>query len=151
MELKDLHNLFHDLESAINPIEKYTRMNRNQKPLDIDYIKELWKKAVSSITSLKEFLERMKYLSPISYGLIDILGLQEHFQASLNESSSINGPTNKADKVICEIASDLLETCHAQMFRIDRELKDQVHYLDKIYYSITGGTDDDSITTSHNS
>ena len=148
-ELKDLHNSFNDLEYAIDPIKEYISMNINkEKSLDIDYIEVLWGKVAPMIANLNEFSMHMKYLSPHSYGLSNIVGSQKDFRDSLAERSSIIGATGKADKAIYEVISELLGTCHTQMFSIDRQLKKEIDKLDMISYYIRknmkGNGDDDS-------
>ena len=148
-ELKDLHNSVNDLEYVIDPLKEYIGMNINkEKSLDVDYMEVLWGKATPVIAGLNEFSMHMKYLSPQSFGFSDILGSQKDFHDSLAKRSSIIGPTGEADKAIYEIISELLGTCHTQMFFIDRELKKEIDKLDKISYylrkNMKGSDDDDS-------
>ncbi len=134
-ELKNIHNLLHHLETALNSFELDIRINVVRSvALNISSVRITWEPIVRQIRDLNNFSKKVKFLTPPFVWLLDIKSSQNDFDDSLNEHSS--------DMIIHKYARDLLETCRDQMFLIDDQLKDEIDHLDKVSYYVLRSIDD---------
>jgi hypothetical protein len=138
-ELKDIHNLLHVLETAINTFEKSLSVSiQYSSPLGGPVVQQIWKPVVEEAKNLDSFSKDVKYLSP-PFQWLEVIQLESDLQDSLDELND--------NRAISNLAKELLETCHKYLFIIDNKLKGEVDHLKNVsYYLLRSICDDPALT-----
>jgi hypothetical protein len=125
-ELKNIHNLLHDLEVILRSLKMYD---------NIDLIKNMWSSAVTNqITKIRHFAEKELVIQAkiiiTDEGITggpdwakDILILQTDIKVSLQQGN-VQHTTNSL--------ASMHDTCLDHMYKTDRELLDAVGQLDRL-------------------
>jgi hypothetical protein len=149
-ELKFIHNTLHDLETGLAPMVASIRTAvRQNEPLSLDAIEELWKGAVlPHMRYMRVFAEEQMIFSETlrfeitSSGMVGPQWIKELVSLQLEIEVCFKGRNRKQNtKVIYNVSGEMLDKCREHLLRIDRRLMEAINKLEQFSDQILKGVE----------